>query len=375
MIYDVIIIWAWASWLFVWIHLNKEISKLILEKTSKIWTKLLLSWGERANVSNMNIELENSYFSQNKKFLKSIFSKYNQWDFMNFCSDNWLNLKEEDRWRLILESWKSKEILELFLWKLKGNNCEIKLNSEVKKIRKKNDLYELILENNLKYLGAPRGYKTKNIIISSGWKSFYHLWTSWDWYNFAKEFWLNVIDTFPWLCWITTKKDLNELSWISTNLSLKLIDKKINKIIYKEKWPILFTHFGLSWPIIFNSWVAIWEYLVNIIWDTEKYILDNLYFEFEFEFENLAKKIINFFELGENNKKTLLEIHSLRSLKEAKITTGWIDLNELDQNMQSKKYPWLFFIWEVVDVTWKTWWYNLQWCWSSAYIVSKFINK
>jgi len=47
-----------------------------------------MSGCERVNVTNINIDLENSYFSQNKKFLSSIFSKYNQADFMRFCSEN-----------------------------------------------------------------------------------------------------------------------------------------------------------------------------------------------------------------------------------------------------------------------------------------------
>jgi hypothetical protein len=41
----------------------------------------------------------------------------------------------------------------------------------------------------------------------------------------------------------------------------------------------------------------------------------------EFNLENLPKKIINFFKLDEEKNKIILELHSLRSLKEAKITT------------------------------------------------------
>ena len=55
MVYDVIIIWAWAAWLFAWIHLPKNKKKLILEKNENPWVKVLLSWWERANVSNIDI--------------------------------------------------------------------------------------------------------------------------------------------------------------------------------------------------------------------------------------------------------------------------------------------------------------------------------
>ena len=370
MIYDVIIIWAWASGLFSWICLDKKLKKIILEKTNIPWNKVLLSWGGRANVTNMNIDLDSSYFSQNKKFLKSIFSKYSNWDFISFCSENWINLVEEDRWRLFLESSNSREIVDLFLRKIKEYNCEMKLNSEVVGIEKKDEIFEIKLLD-------WKIFKSKNIIISSGWKSFSHIWTSWDWYNFAEEFWIKLIPTFSWLCWLSIKNDLSDLSWIGCNAKLNFIDNKNKKNIYSENWPLLFTHFGLSWPIIFNTSVAIWEYLANIYDEKEKYLSDNLIIELEFNLENLPKKIIKFFELEkqEKNNKIILELHSLRSLKEAKITTGWIDLDELDNNMQSKKQKGLFFVWEVVDVTWKTWGFNLQWAWSSSYIACDFINS
>jgi len=36
----------------------------------------------------MNIDPEKDYFSQNKKFLLSVFSKFNQWDTMSFFAEN-----------------------------------------------------------------------------------------------------------------------------------------------------------------------------------------------------------------------------------------------------------------------------------------------
>jgi L-2-hydroxyglutarate oxidase LhgO len=48
----------------------------------------------------------------------------------------------------------------LLLKKVKENNCEIKLKSDVKKINKQDDIYEVKLENKIKY-------KAKNIIVST----------------------------------------------------------------------------------------------------------------------------------------------------------------------------------------------------------------
>jgi len=422
MIYDVIIIWAGASGLFAWIHLPKNLKKLILEKTAKPGMKVLLSWWERANVSNMDIVPERDYFTQNKKFLISIFSRYTNWDIMSFFASNWINIVEEDRWRLVLESWNSRELLDLLLRETKKNWCELKVNQDVKEViplflsqvppsisphgREEatgwstpfspggkgwdrgtellgrierviqtewgQKIYEIKTESS-------EIYRAKNVIISSGGKSFSHVWTTGEWYNIAKSLWLRIIPPYRTLCGMSTKRDLSEISWVSCELDITLIDINNKKEIYKEFWPMLFTHFGISGPIVFNLSNSIWEYLNNI-WikeiDFEKYILDNLSINLVFDIEKTPKRIVKFFELNQEKQEINLELQNWTSWKEAKATWWWIDLDELDKYMQSKKYPWLFFIWEVVDVTWKTWWFNLQWAWSSAYSCSeKFKRK
>ncbi len=397
MIYDVIIVWAWAAWLFAWINLPKDFKKLILEKNKEPWVKVLLSGWERANVSNMNIEVERDYFTQNKKALLSVFKKYNQWDIQSFFTENSVNIIEEDRWRLILESWDSKELLSLLIRKAKENKCEIRTNSDVKKIsphpnplpwgeREQGQLFKIETETWEKY-------ECKNIIVSSWWKSFFQVWTTGEWYRFAENFWLNIISPTRALVWLSTKKDFKELSGSSLNCELILKDNK--KEIYTEFWPLLFTHFWISWPIVFNTANALWEYLssphltsplegegLEKETDKIKYILENIKVELKINYDNSTKKINKFFDLPSSQPSPLGEkeqeqfsvefgLQDWRSWKEAKATGGWIDLNELDKNFMVKKVPWLYFIWEVVDVTWKTWWFNLQWAWSSWYVCGK----
>jgi predicted flavoprotein YhiN len=370
MIYDVIIIWAWAAWLFAWINLPKNISKLILEKNKNPWVKVLLSGWERANISNIDIEPERDYFGQNKKALLSVFNKYNQWDIQSFFAENQVEIVEEDRWRLILKSWDSRELLDLLIKKSKENKCEIKCNSDVKKIEKIENIFEIILENWVKY-------ESKNVIVSSWWKSFFQVWTTWEWYNFAESFWLNIIEPTRALWWLSTREDLSEISWISSDLKIELFDNNFpKKIIYFEFWPLLFTHFWISWPIIFNAWNAIWEYLNKIKLkgeESQKYILENIRIRIIFDnIENTPKRVIKFFDLENlEEKNIILKIQNFRSWKEAKATGWWVDLNELDKNFMSKQNPWLYFIWEVLDITWKTWGYNLQWARSSAYVCGK----
>lgn len=371
MVYDIIIIWAWAAWLFASINLPKDLNKLLLEKNKTPWAKVILSGWERANISNLDIEPERDYFSQNKKALKSVFSQYNQWDIQSFFMYNWINTVEEDRWRLILESWDSKELLELLVKKSKENNTKLKTNSEVVNIKKTDSIYKIITR-------SWEIYNCRNLIVSTWWKSFFQVWTTWDWYNFAENFWIKIISPYRALCWLTTKKDFSSLSGSSINLNLELKDK--NKIVYKEYWPLLFTHFWLSWPIVFNTATCLWEYL-NSIWIASetnkiKYILENITIELDIKKEGATKKIYSFFKNEIDAEDNIISwLQDWRSWKEAK-ATGWgIDVNELDKHMQTIKHKWLFFIWEVVDITWKTGWYNLQWAWSSAYVCSQYFVK
>jgi predicted Rossmann fold flavoprotein len=57
----------------------------------------------------------------------------------------------------------------------------------------------------------------------------------------------------------------------------------------------------------------------------------------------------------------------------AEVTLGGIDTNEISsKTMMSKKYPGLFFIGEVMDVTGHLGGYNFQWAWSSGYVAGQY---
>jgi len=386
-LYDVVIIWWGAAGLFAGICLDKKLSKIVLEKNAKPGIKILLSGGERANVSNMDIEPERDYFTQNKKFLLSVFAKYNNWDIMSFFAEAGINIVEEDRSRLILESWDSKELLACLLKKLKENNCDLKNNHDIVDITPDG-------ENFIVSCIEWRKYKAKKVILSSGGKSFGQVGTTGEWYTMSEKLWLSLVVPYRTLCGMAMKRDLSEISWVSSVVDMKLIDKTQNpdspnpfdkgeqdqrkKIIYQEKGPILFTHFGVSGPIIHNCSNAVGEYL-NKIWleeeEFEKYMIENLSMDIRFDLDNSAKRLIKFFELSEENLDVNLGLQNWRSWKEAKATGGWVDTDELDNNMQTKKHPWLYIIGEVVDVTGKTWWFNLQWAWSSWFVAAEWINK
>lgn len=366
-IYDFIIIWWWAAGLYASIFAPRDYDKIILEKNSNPWVKVLLSWGERANLTNIDIEPERDYFGQNKKAMISILKRFSNYDTISYFSEDWLSIIEEDRGRMILESWNSRELLDILLKKSKENNNEIMNQIEVKNITKEWEIFEIDTSDWL--------FQAKKVLVCVWGKSFSHVGTRWDWYNWAERLDHHIYTPYPTLCWIVTRKDLSEISGISTNLRLELLDKTKNKIIYNEFWPILFTHFGLSWPIIFNTSSAIWEYInsfKNDIIDFENFIRENISIRLIFT-ENTPKRVKKFFDIRDEEQEIILDLQNLRSFKEAKATGWWISLYDLTNNLESKKVPWLYFAGEILDLTGKTWWYNLQLAWSTGYIVGNSI--
>ncbi|MBS9775337.1 NAD(P)/FAD-dependent oxidoreductase [Candidatus Gracilibacteria bacterium] len=424
MIYDVVIIGAGAAGLYAGICLDKNLKKVILEKTGKPGMKVLMSGGERANISNADIEPMRDYFTQNKKFLLSIFSRYTNWDIMSFFAQNGVNIVEEDRSRLILESGNSQELLDCLLKNLKKNNCELLVNQDVKEVETRpfrerslqDDGRDVSLkhlknsEQNLFQITTAEGkkYTAKNVIVSSGGKTFPQIGTTGEAYEFAKKLDLQMVHPYRTLCGLATKRDLSEISGVSTDLQMILYDKNFpKKKIYQEFGPLLFTHFGVTGPIVHNVSNAIGEYLNTALTPTlsqgerenidqvfEKYILENLYLELTFDVEKTPKRVVKFFDIAipplscpsgdirgrsgggtEENNIVKIDLQNWRSWREAKATGGGVCTSNLDNHMQVKKYPGLYFIGEAVDVTGKTGGFNLQWAWSSAFVASENINK
>ena len=82
------------------------------------------------------------------------------------------------------------------------------------------------------------------------------------------------------------------------------------------------------------------------------------------------------FEVMVNDTKWLLNPVRVRPLKEAMVTVGGIELDEIDPHtMESKKVPGLYFAGEVMDIDGPTGGYNLQAAFSTARLAMKSIAQ
>ncbi len=193
--------------------------------------------------------------------------------------------------------------------------------------------------------------------------------------------------------------DLQDLTL--KNVGITLLNKN-GKRVYKDFGEMLFTHFGISGPVILSASShvkKIEEYTLVIdlkpALDEEKLDLRlQRDFKENKEFQNILKNLLPskmipiFIELSgisakrkahqikrEERKKIgfllknlAVKLEKFRPIKEAIITSGGVDVKEINpKTMESKLVPGLYFSGEVIDVDGYTGGFNLQIAWSTGY--------
>ncbi|NTV79186.1 MAG: aminoacetone oxidase family FAD-binding enzyme [Clostridiales bacterium] len=67
-------------------------------------------------------------------------------------------------------------------------------------------------------------------------------------------------------------------------------------------------------------------------------------------------------------KKFFVQVIGTNSFEQAQICLGGVNVDEVDEKMQSKIVSGLYFAGEILDVDGKCGGYNLQWAWTSGYV-------
>ncbi len=372
----------------------------ILEKNEKAGKKIYITGKGRCNVTNYvepNEFLD--YVITNKKFLYSSIFNFTPKDTMNFFEENNISLKVERGNRVFPSSDKSSDIIKGLLNSLNTSNIKIKYNENVIEVKKENDKFIVITNNSI--------YKSDVLVIATGGVSYPSTGSTGNGYKFAKSFSHKVTKLYPALCSILTNyKDISKYAGVSLkNVNVKICDNN-NKILHENFGELLFTHSGFSGPVVLTLSSLINKLpnlsLYNLIIDLKPALsnemLDNRILRDFNENKNKAiknalnkllissmidlvlcfakinpNKNINEITVGERQrlvatiKNLTFNIKSLDDIKNGIITSGGIDVNDINaKTMESKICKNLFFIGEIIDVDAKTGGFNLQIAFSTA---------
>ena len=272
---------------------------------------------------------------------------------INYLDEHWIETKIEDNGRVLLKSGKAKQLVEFLVEESKKNEIEHLLSHEVYAISNAEDATFVVTTS----AGV---YTAKKVVVATWWMTYPQIGASPFAYEMAQQLWLSLSTPHPALCGIETKEDVSLLAGNTVQATLTLY--RDNKVFYTAKWPLLFTHQGISGPIVFDATLY--------IDDISKYAL-----QIDFDVSGTSKKVIQTFKLNPGDTIRDFRIKALKSIQEAKVSVWGILLQNLDQWFQSKKIPWLYFIGESLDITGKTWWFNLQRARTSAYVCAKYLSS
>ena len=388
---------------------------ILIEKMKSLGRKLLITGKGRCNItSSLPIEEFIKNTPGNGKFLYSAFNNFSNEDIINFLKEEGLEVKEERGNRIFPVTDKSQDVLNCFIKRLKKDKVEIHLGERVEEI-----LYDEKNEGKI-----VTGIRTTNgkieadkIILATGGKSYPLTGSTGDGYCLAQKLGHTITNLKPSLVPIEIfeKSICKNLQGLSLrNVSIKIVDNENKKEIYSDFGEMLFTHFGVSGPIILSSSAHLVRYKnidekfknknIKIIVDfkpalSEEKLEARILRDFE-EFKNkqfknsldkllpqkLIPVIIELSNINENKKvneitkeerKKLvillknftLTLEKLRPIEEAIITSGGINIKEINpKTMESKLVKNLYFAGEIIDVDSYTGGFNLQIAYSTGYV-------
>ena len=387
---------------------------ILIEKMKSLGRKLLITGKGRCNItSSLPIEDFIKNTPGNGKFLYSSYQNFTNEDIIKFLKEEGLEVKEERGNRIFPVTDHSQDVLDCFIKALKKNNVEIHYNEKVEEI-----LYKEVGEERI--VTGVKSDKGKiladKVILATGGKSYPLTGSTGDGYKLAKKLGHTIKDIKPSLVPLEIyEKDIcKELQGLSLrNVSIKIIDTEKNKTIFEEFGEMLFTHFGVSGPIILTASAHLVRYK-NI---EEKYKNKNIELKIDFKpalsEQKLEARVLRDFEELKNKqyknsldkllpqklipviideskieptkkvneitkeerrqivhllKSFTLEIKSFRPIDEAIITSGGINVKEINpKTMESKLVKNLYFAGEVIDVDSYTGGFNLQIAYSTGY--------
>lgn len=374
---------------------NDNLKIAIIDRNKTFGRKLLLTGKGRCNITHHEFDFKKMIGSYNQggKFLYSGFSQFGVKETLDFFAQNGLDLKVERGNRYFPSEGDSHNVVEFFESKLKKPNVVFIKSSNVVRINSRNKKITDI------ELSDDRIIKSKNFIISTGGKSYPITGSDGSMFDVLKRLGHRITPLTPALVPLTTNQEwIKKLSGLALkNVSLSVKGSKIS--IFGE---MLFTHFGISGPIVLNISNDVVNRLLKgkVILKldlkpalTEKELDLRLQKDFEkyqnYDFKNSLKDLLplNLIEpiidlsaisihkkvhqitkderqkLAKLLKNVEIEINGHLGFETAIVTSGGIDLKEIDQKtMRSKIINNLYFAGEILDIDGKTGGYNLQMC-------------
>ncbi|CUB04091.1 NAD(P)/FAD-dependent oxidoreductase [Marinomonas fungiae] len=390
--FDVVIIGAGASGLFCAAQAGYRGRKvLVLDHANKAGKKILMSGGGRCNFTNLDAAPKH-FLSANPHFCISALKRYTPNDFVELVDRHGLEYVEKAPGQYFCQH-SAKDLLNILLTECEWSGSEIRLDTSVKTINKRDQGFSLITNKG--------EIECESLVVATGGLSIPTLGASGFGYQIAEQFGLKVLPRRASLVPITIqpamKEKLSTLSGVSVD-----IEASANGVSFKE--PMLFTHRGISGPAILqisNFWQPGDELQLNLLPDLnpeehfktlrndkpKRALETELNQLLPKRFVEVVKQDLPWItkpmaELSNDNLAELIQYHThfdvqpngTEGYRTAEVTLGGIDTNEVSsKTFECNSVKGLYFIGEVLDVTGWLGGYNFQFAWSSGFAAGQFV--
>lgn len=385
---------------------NPQLRILIIEKTSKLLSKVKVSGGGRCNVTHAcfnNVEMTKNY-PRGATFLKSAFHYFGTKDTIEWFRQRGVELKTESDGRMFPESNTSQTIIDCLIGEVNKYNIEVMMNTDVEYIEMlENQFYNFnIICSNKRVIEA------NSICIACGG---YHKSSSYDW---LKKTGHHIEDPVPSLFTFNIpNNNITKLMGISVaDAAVKIAGKKI-----QQRGPLLITHWGLSGPAVLklSAWGArdlaegSYDFTAIVSWLPDfheqsliqkmqllrlemasqkiynrnpfdlparlwEYFLSECEINKDLRWADLPSKLQN--KLAKIICSQEFSVKGKTTFKEEFVTAGGIMLNEINPaTMESKLVKGLFFSGEILNVDGVTGGFNFQNAWTTGWIAAKCIAE
>ncbi len=386
-------------------------SVLLLEKNPGLGKKLLITGGGRCNVTNAEFDVRRflAKFKDNKKFLFSPFSRFGIAETLDFFRERGMETKIEAENRAFPTTDSAKTVWEALLNYMKEFGVTIRTNAAVNGFIKDGEKIKGVKLKTGEILEA------KNYVLATGGKSRPETGSTGEGFQWLRQLGHTVIDTEAALVPVKVKEE-----WVAKLAGVSLSDAKLTTFLDTKKQSavagkLLFTHFGLSGPLVLNQSREIGELMK---YGTVSLAIDLLpaldQSEADHELQELLKERLNkrvrnglsgfvpsaliqvLIELSgvdpEKPVNVLTRTERLSHIKHAKaltftptglmgldkavVTSGGVKLEEVDfKTMQSKFYPNLYLVGDVLNIDRPSGGYSLQLCWTTGFVAGSNIKN
>ena len=387
---------------------------VLLEKNRKPAVKILMSGGTRCNLTQATDRQGIvTAFGPEGRFLNSALAALGPDELVALFESAGVPTKVESTGKVFPVSNRAVDVAAALGRMLQCSGAELRLAEPVLKIARADGGFTIC---------TPRGnLPADKIILTTGGQSYPGCGTTGDGYAWAKQLGHKIVPPRPALVPL-----LSDAPWVQSLSGVTVPDVLVRivhspqqdgaqlgvpqlgaKPLTERRGSFLFTHFGMSGPVVMDvsravtarpdagTWQAVCDFVPAIHeqqvseqivavgkqtvlaavaqWLPKRLaevLLNSADIPLDQRVAELSKKSRN--QLLQSLKRMPIPIRGSQGFKKAEVTTGGVDLSEVDsKTMQSKLCPNLYFAGEILDLDGPIGGYNFQSAFSTGWLAGE----